>query len=52
MQNYKINDQLTVEKMDEHYCLVKSAKEGKRDVQLCFYSIADALAYTSERQSL
>ncbi|MBS4179575.1 hypothetical protein [Lederbergia citrea] len=48
MEQIKINEQITIQKMNDHYCLVKNKKDDKL-VELCFYSVADALAYSAER---
>lgn len=45
----KINDQLAIEKVDAHFCLVRKEKEDQKKIELCFYSVADALSYASER---
>ncbi|WP_156450464.1 hypothetical protein [Sporosarcina sp. HYO08] len=51
MEQIKINEQLTIQKMDNHYCIVKNIK-GSQQVELCFFSIVDALAYSAERNYL
>lgn len=51
MEQIKINDQITIQKMNEHYCLVKDNKDSKI-VELCFFSVGDALAYSAERNYL
>ncbi|MFK2825715.1 hypothetical protein QYG89_08475 [Bacillus sp. B190/17] len=45
----RINDQVVVKKMNEHFCLVREGKGDTNDVELCFYSLVDALSYASER---
>lgn len=45
----KINDQLAIQKVDAHFCLVRRDKEDQQNIEMCFYSIADALSYASER---
>ncbi|WP_191991800.1 hypothetical protein [Bacillus aerolatus] len=38
--------QRKIEKVNNHFCLVR---EGK-NIELCFYSLVDALSYASERK--
>lgn len=51
MEVIKINDQMMIEKKDDHYCLVKNQKDSKQ-VELCFHHVVDALAYSAERNYL
>ncbi|ARK29819.1 hypothetical protein [Halalkalibacter krulwichiae] len=46
---YQVNETMVIEKMDEHFCLVKEAK-GKKTVEMCFSTIEDALSYSFERK--
>ncbi|MBZ5751022.1 MULTISPECIES: hypothetical protein [Metabacillus] len=52
MNTFKINDQMRIEKINDHYCLVKGIEESKKSVELCFFSLVDALSYSSERNYL
>jgi hypothetical protein len=49
LRTFTINSQLVIEKINDHYCLVKRTGADKKNVEMCFYSIVDALAYSSER---
>ncbi|NEU30535.1 hypothetical protein GN156_07020 [bacterium LRH843] len=51
MEQIKINDQLMIQKMDGHYCLIKNNKGSER-VEQCFFHVVDALAYSAERKYL
>ncbi|WP_156187088.1 MULTISPECIES: hypothetical protein [Bacillaceae] len=45
----KLNEQVAIKKVDEHFCVVREDKGNKKNIELCFYSLMDALSYASER---
>ncbi|MEK4027568.1 MULTISPECIES: hypothetical protein [Bacillaceae] len=45
----KLNKQMAIEKVNEHFCVVREDKGDKKNIELCFYSLVDALSYASER---
>ncbi|WP_157796174.1 hypothetical protein [Bacillus xiapuensis] len=47
----KINDKMSIEKINDHFCLVEGKDKNKR-IHICFFSMKDALAYSAERNYL
>ncbi|GLY08885.1 hypothetical protein ACP2W0_01265 [Pseudobacillus badius] len=45
----QLNPNVAIEKVNDHFCVIREDKASQKNVELCFYSLADALSYASER---